>query len=238
MKPVPLPPSRWMFDPREWPRDDCIAGGADLAPETIIDAYRAGAFPMPHRRQVMWWSPLERGVLGPGDIRISRSLRRSMRDFGFTIDRSFEEVVDACADPSRPGGWITRSIKAAYLRLYDLGYAHSIETRDRQGRLVGGLYGLSIGSLFAGESMFHRAPDASKAALVRLVEQLSDLPDWLVDTQWCTPHLASLGVRAIGRDEYLGGLGRLVDGPEVDWDSNLTTRRGTPDGVVTARSLD
>lgn len=215
--PVPLPPSRWVFDPTEWPDDDCIAGGADLEPETILDAYRAGAFPMPHRRQMLWWSPLERGVLGHGDIRISRSLRRSMRDFRFTVDQSFEEVVDACADPSRPGGWITRSIKAAYLRLHDLGYAHSVETRDTDGRLVGGLYGLSIGSLFAGESMFHRAPDASKAALVVLVERMSALPQWLVDTQWRTDHLASLGVRAVPRAQYLDQIGTLVDGPMPDW---------------------
>ena len=217
MEPIPLPQSRWHFDPSEWPTDDCIAGGADLEPETIVDAYRVGAFPMPHRRQLMWWSPLERGVLGPGDVHVSRSLRRSMRTFRFTFDQSFEEVMEACANPGRPGGWITRSIKAAYLRLHNLGYAHSVETRDRDGNLIGGLYGLSVGSLFAGESMFHHQTDASKAALVALVEKVSVLPDWLIDTQWSTPHLASLGVRTLDRASYLDQISVLVDGPTPKW---------------------
>ncbi len=218
MNPVPLPPSRWVFDPVEWPYDDCIAGGADLEPETLLDAYRAGAFPMPHRRQVMWWSPLERGVLGPGDLRVSRSLRRSARHFTTTVDTDFEAVIDACADPGREGHWITRSIKAAYLRLHDLGYAHSVETRDVDGRLVGGLYGLSVGSLFAGESMFHHETDASKVALIGLVERMEPLSEWLVDTQWRTPHLGTLGVRTVAREAYLDAIARLVDGPTPDWD--------------------
>jgi len=125
--------------------------------------------------------------------------------------------MDACANPERPGGWITRSIKAAYLRLHNLGYAHSVETRDRDGNLVGGLYGLSVGSLFAGESMFHHQTDASKAALVALVEKISTLPDWLIDTQWSTPHLASLGVRTLDRASYLDQISDLVDGPTPKW---------------------
>ena len=217
MSPVPLPPSPWVFEPREWPPDDCIAGGADLAPSTIIDAYRHGAFPMPHGRRLLWWSPLERGVLGPGDLRVSRSLRRSMRAFTITVDTDFEAVVDACADRRRPGWWINADIRAAYVRLHELGWAHSVETRDEQGRLVGGLYGLGIGSLFAGESMFHHRTDASKAALVGLVERMSTLEDWLVDTQWQTPHLASLGVRAVSRDDYVATIEGLVDGPTPVW---------------------
>lgn len=218
MSPVPLPPSPWVFEPSEWPPDDCIAGGADLEPSTIIDAYRQGAFPMPHGRRLLWWSPLERGVLGPGDLRVSRSLRRSMRAFTITVDTDFAAVVDACADRRRPGWWINADIRAAYVRLHQLGWAHSIETRDEQGRLVGGLYGLSIGSLFAGESMFHHRTDASKAALVGLVERMSTLDDWLVDTQWQTPHLASLGVRAVSRDDYVATIEGLVDGPTPVWD--------------------
>ncbi len=217
MAPVPLPRSPWDFDPSEWPEDDCIAGGADLEPATIIDAYRRGAFPMPHQSRLLWWSPLERGVLGPGDLRISRSLRRSMRAFTITVDTEFEAVVDACADPNRPGWWINSAIRSAYVRLHELGYAHSIETRDEQGRLVGGLYGLSLGSLFAGESMFHRRTDASKAALAGLIERMSGLDNWLVDTQWQTPHLASLGVREMPRETYLTTIEGLVDGESPVW---------------------
>lgn len=217
MTPVPLPPSPWAFEPAEWPEDDCIASGADLEPSTLYEAYRRGAFPMPDRRRLLWWSPMERGVLGPGDLRISRSLRRSMRSFTITVDTDFEAVIDACADPSRPGAWIDASIRRAYVRLFELGHAHSVETRDEQGRLVGGLYGVGIGALFAGESMFHRRTDASKAALVGLVERMSVLPDWLIDTQWQTPHLATLGVREVPRATYLAAIEALVDLPAPDW---------------------
>lgn len=217
MTPVPLPPSPWAFDPAEWPDDDCIASGADLEPSTLFEAYRRGAFPMPDRRRLLWWSPMERGVLGPGDVKVSRSLRRSMRSFTITADTDFEAVIDACADPRRPGAWIDASIRHAYVRLFELGHAHSIETRDEQGHLVGGLYGVGIGALFAGESMFHRRTDASKAALVGLVERMSVLPDWLIDTQWQTPHLATLGVREVPRATYLAAIEALVDLPAPDW---------------------
>lgn len=218
MRPVPLPPSPWAFEPHEWPEDDCIGSGADLEPSTLFAAYRCGAFPMPDRRRLLWWSPLRRGVLGPGDLRVSRSLRRSMRSFTITVDRDFEAVIDACADPGRPGAWIDASIRRAYVRLFELGHAHSVETRDEQGRLVGGLYGVGIGALFAGESMFHRRTDASKAALVGLVDRMSALPDWLIDTQWRTPHLATLGVREIPRSAYLASIEALIDLPAPDWD--------------------
>lgn len=217
MSPTPLSRSPWAFDPLDWPEDDCVAGGADLEPETIVDAYRSGAFPMPHGRRLLWWSPLERGVLGPGDLKIARSLRRSMRAFTITYDTDFEAVIDACADRSRPGHWITRPVRDAYVRLHELGWAHSVETRDERGRLVGGLYGLGLGSLFAGESMFHHRTDASKAALVGLVARMSSLPDWLVDTQWQTPHLATLGVRVVSREAYVTTIAGLVDGPTPVW---------------------
>jgi len=214
---TPLPPSPWKFEPAEWPDEDCVAGGADLEPATIVDAYRHGAFPMPHGRRLLWWSPVERGVLEPGDLRVSRSLRKSMRAFTITVDTDFEAVIDACADRRRPGYWITAPVREAYVRLHHLGWAHSVETRDEEGRLVGGLYGLGIGSLFAGESMFHHRTDASKAALVGLVDVMSTLPDWLVDTQWQTPHLASLGVRVVGRADYIERIKGLVDGPTPVW---------------------
>ncbi|MET0931759.1 MAG: leucyl/phenylalanyl-tRNA--protein transferase [Aeromicrobium sp.] len=208
---VPLPASPWVFDPREWPDDDCVAAGADLEPGTVLEAYRQGAFPMPHDGELLWWSPLLRGVLVPGDVRISRSLAKSARHFEVTSDLSFEEVIDACADPSRPGAWIDSPIREAYVRLHRLGWAHSVETRLPDGTLVGGLYGLSVGGLFAGESMFHRATDASKVALVGLVERVGDAG--LIDTQWRTPHLASLGVSEWSRDRYLDRIRSLVDAP-------------------------
>jgi len=214
---VPLPPSPWVFDPQEWPDDDCVAAGADLAPGTLVDAYRQGAFPMPHGSELLWWSPVLRGVLVPGDLRVSRSLARSVRRYDVTIDQSFEEVIDACADPTRPGSWIDAGIRDAYVRLHDLGWAHSVETRTADGTLVGGLYGLSVGALFAGESMFHRATDASKVALVRLAEVVGD--HGLIDTQWSTPHLASLGVTEWSREVYLDRIVDLVDGPSPAlWD--------------------
>jgi leucyl/phenylalanyl-tRNA--protein transferase len=214
---TPLPPSPWVFDPRDWPDDDCVAAGADLEPGTLLEAYRHGAFPMPHDDELLWWSPLLRGVLLPRDLRVTRSLAKSVRRFDVTTDQSFEEVIDACADPSRPGSWIDSPIREAYVRMHRLGWAHSVETRLPDGTLVGGLYGLSVGGLFAGESMFHRATDASKVALVRLVELVGDTG--LIDTQWRTPHLASLGVTQWPRQRYLDRLPTLVDAaPPADWD--------------------
>lgn len=207
----PVAPSEWEFDPSDWPADDCIAAGADLEPGTIVEAYRRGAFPMPHDGELLWWSPMWRGVLVPRDLVVSRSLARSVRRLEVTVDRSFEEVIDACADPSRPGAWIDGPIREAYVRLHRLGWAHSIETRTSDGTLVGGLYGLSVGALFAGESMFHRATDASKVALVALARLVGD--DGLIDTQWLTPHLATLGVTEWPRSHYLDTIADLVDMP-------------------------
>jgi leucyl/phenylalanyl-tRNA--protein transferase len=204
----PVPPTPWLFEPSAWPEDDCVAAGADLEPGTLVEAYRCGAFPMPHDGLLLWWSPLLRGVLEPADLRVSRSLARSARRFGVTFDESFEEVIDACADPSRSGAWIDSPIREAYVRMHRLGWAHSVETRTADGELVGGLYGLSVGGLFAGESMFHRATDASKVALVALTEVVG--PHGLIDTQWQTPHLASLGVTEWPRERYLRALPTLV----------------------------
>ena len=139
-----------------------------------------------------------------------------MRHFEIRVDTACAEVIDACADPSRPSGWIDGQIRTAYLRLHEMGWVHSVETW-RDGRLVGGLYGVSLGGLFAGESMFHRETDASKAALVGLVEILDDGEERLVDTQWQTPHLASLGVTELARTEYLGLLPRLLQVPLPRW---------------------
>lgn len=153
--------------------------------------------------ELAWWSPIERAILPVDGLRISRTLRRSVGRFDITVDQDFERVVDACADPDRPQGWITREIRDAYVELHKMGWAHSIEVWNRDVGLAGGLYGVSIGGLFAGESMFHEVSDASKVSLVHLVVILSSKPGCLLDVQWLTPHLETMGARAVGRDRYL-----------------------------------
>jgi leucyl/phenylalanyl-tRNA--protein transferase len=159
-----------------------------------------------------WWSPVRRGILPVDGLRIPRSLRRSLRRFDWSVDEAFEDVVSGCAEPSRPHGWITPDIAEAYIELHRLGHAHSIETWE-SGRLVGGLYGVSLGGVFAGESMFHRVADASKAALVHLVEIMTTTDEPLVDTQWQTAHLASLGGIEVSRDDYLRRLAVALRSP-------------------------
>ena len=208
--------SDWRFPgpARFDPDDDLVAAGADLAPGTLLEAYRRGLFPMPSGRRgdpMLWFSPVLRGVLPLDGLRVSRSLRRSVRRFEIRVDTALPAVIEACADPRRPAGWIDPDIRAAYLELHRLGWVHSVEAW-RDGRLAGGLYGVSIGGLFAGESMFHHESDASKVALVGLVDLLRDTPDEprLLDVQWQTPHLASLGVVQMSRREYLGRLPEAV----------------------------
>jgi leucyl/phenylalanyl-tRNA---protein transferase len=210
--PVEPPPSAYVFDPSSAePGEDLVAAGADLRPGTVLAAYRAGLFPMGLGRAgkgpMGWWCPDPRGVLPLDGLRVSRSLRRSVARFELRVDAAFDAVVAACADPSRPGRWITPAVAAAYRDLHRLGWAHSLECW-RDGELAGGLYGLAIGGLFAGESMFHRATDASKVALVGLVELLraDGDPRRLIDVQWRTDHLATLGVVEIPRTEYLARL--------------------------------
>ena len=159
------------------------------------------------RSEMAWWSPEERGVLPLSALRVTRSMRQSARHFEVRVDTAFEEVVADCADPSRSGGWIDDEIVTAYSELHRAGWAHSVETW-RDGKLVGGLYGVAIGGLFAGESMFARERDASKVALMGLVELLSDTyaDQRLLDTQWQTAHLASLGVQKVARPDYLERL--------------------------------
>lgn len=191
-----------------------MAIGADLEPATLLAAYSRGLFPMPLRPggRIGWWSPHERGVLEPGGLVVHRSLRQACRRFEVTVDTAFDEVVDGCADPVRPHGWIDTQMRAAYVRFHRAGFAHSVETW-RDGELVGGLYGVAVGGLFAGESMFHRARDASKAALVALAAGLQDGHRRLIDVQWETPHLRSLGVRAVPRRQYLRRLPELLQSP-------------------------
>ncbi len=210
--PVEPPPSAWTFgDPDSFDDlDDLVAIGADLEPGTLLAAYRRGLFPMPSGNEgdpMYWFCPVSRGVLWPEELVVSRSLRRAQREFEIRVDTAFEEVIDACADPVRDQGWIDGEIRTAYLHLHELGWAHSVEAW-RDGRLAGGLYGVAIGGLFAGESMFHRERDASKVALAGLVARLQDerMVDRLIDVQWSTPHLTSLGVTEISRASYLRRL--------------------------------
>ncbi len=190
--------------------------GADLEPGTILAAYRSGLFPMPvDDGMLAWWSPEPRGVLPLGGLRVSRSLRRSCDRFEVRVDTAFSEVVAACADRSRAGHWITEEIAAAYLHLHRLGWAHSVEAWSTEdGQLAGGLYGIAAAGLFAGESMFHRRTDASKVALVALVDLLGGpagaAEGRLLDVQWRTDHLATLGVVEVDRPTYRRRLKRAL----------------------------
>lgn len=217
MVPVEPPPTPWAFpDPSQAP-DDLVAMGADLEPGTLLAAYRHGLFPMPGDRPrdpMLWFSPVRRGVLPLDGLRVSHSLRKSCRRFEVRLDTAFDEVVAACADPAREGGWIDVRIQEAYGALHRLGWAHSVETW-REGALVGGLYGVAIGGLFAGESMFHRETDASKVALVGLVERMRSGGGTLLDVQWRTDHLASLGVVEIARRDYLRLVQDAVVQPQM-----------------------
>jgi leucyl/phenylalanyl-tRNA--protein transferase len=192
---------------------DLVGLGLDLEPDTLVAAYRAGLFPMRlhgRRGPLGWWSPDPRGVLPLDGLRVSRSLRVSAHRFTVTVDTDFAGVLAGCADRRRPGGWIGADIRRAYTALAERGLAHSVEARDPgDGRLLGGLYGVGLGGLFAGESMFHRARDASKVALLELVRLLTadGVPGRLLDVQWCTPHLASLGAVELAREDYLVRLG-------------------------------
>ena len=193
--------------------------GADLEPGTILAAYRSGLFPMPVETGLMaWWSPDPRGVLPLDGLQVSRSLRRSCARFEVRVDTSFRSVVAGCAERSRPGHWISEEIVAAYVRLHQLGWAHSVEAWSLDdGSLAGGLYGIAVGGLFAGESMFHRRTDASKVALVALVDLLGGpagaAEGRLLDVQWRTDHLASLGVVEVDRPTYRRALDRALTLP-------------------------
>jgi leucyl/phenylalanyl-tRNA--protein transferase len=211
------PPCAWEFPPAaDAGVDGLLALGADLEPATLITAYRAGIFPMPITgvAEIAWFSPDPRGIVPLDAFRPSRSLRRAARRFTVSADRAFADVVEGCADPRRPGGWITPAIRAAYVRLHELGWAHSVEVWDAEGALAGGLYGVEIGGLFAAESKFHVQTDASKVALVALVERLREAGGpRLLDVQWTTPHLRTLGAADVARADYLARLPAALAAP-------------------------
>ena len=223
-KPQPVGKSRWRVPPpAEWPVDDLVSAGGDLEPSTLIDAYRHGLFPMEITGLpgvLGWWSPNPRGILPLERLRVTKSLRRSLTRYDVRIDTCFDRIIRACANPSRPDGWINPDFIAAYSRLHELGWAHSIEVFDRAGQLAGGLYGVRIDGLFSGESMFHLQRDASKVALVALVNLMRDEGMLLLDVQWCTEHLASLGAITVSRDEYLARVANAMSCQAVSGDGH------------------
>ena len=194
-----------------------LAQGGDLSMEWLLDAYCHGIFPWFNPGEpILWWSPDPRMVLLPADIRVTRSLAKRMRNSGFElrVDSAFVDVMRACGAPREgaSGTWISEAMMVAYGRLFDAGYAHSVEIW-LDGRLVGGLYGVAIGRMFYGESMFSRVPDASKVALVRLAQQLQRWGFGMIDCQMETPHLSSMGARTLPRAAFVARLTELVNLP-------------------------
>jgi leucyl/phenylalanyl-tRNA---protein transferase len=211
-------------DPEEADEYGILASGGNLSPGMLVSAYRQGIFPWFSRGEpVLWWSPDPRFVLYPEELHVSKSMRRVLKRniFSVTFDTAFEEVISRCASKYRPGQggtWITGGMQASYIELHRLGIAHSAEAW-LDGRLAGGLYGLSFGGLFCGESMFSDVPNASKAAFITLVEQLALRGVGLIDSQVFTPHLATLGAKDIPRTRYIHEMKELLllPGPEAPW---------------------
>ena len=194
-----------------------LCAGADLSPERLVEAYRHGIFPwFSEGDPILWWSPDPRMVLFPAELRVSRSLGRRVDRGAYEtrVDTAFREVIEACAGPreGQSGTWIVPEMVDAYVRLHELGFAHSVESW-RDGRLEGGLYGVALGQVFFGESMFTHAPDASKVALVKLVERLSRDGCRVIDCQQATRHLASLGAREIPRKAFAQLLKESIQYP-------------------------
>lgn len=222
--PQPLPPCGWAMPPPEDADEDGVVGiGADLAPSTLVAAYRHGIFPWPHPGiPLPWFSPDPRGILTASSLHVSRSLRRTLRGCGWTttVDHAFDRVVAGCAAARGPEGtWITGAMARAFRRLHDLGWAHSLEVWDGD-LLVGGVYGVHLGTVFTGESMFHRASDASKVALVDLLDRLVEAGGGMIDAQLTTPHLVRMGAVDVARAQFLDALRagrdadvRLLTGP-------------------------
>ncbi|SFL18808.1 leucyl/phenylalanyl-tRNA--protein transferase [Nitrosomonas aestuarii] len=209
-----------------------LAVGGDLSPKRLINAYQKGIFPWFNEEDpILWWSPNPRMVLFPDELKVSRSLQKSIKKNNYIIrtDHQFTQVLQACAAPrrSQPGTWIHPEIITAYTALHEMGLAHSVETWINN-ELVGGLYGVAMGKIFFGESMFSYVPDASKIAFVHLVKQLTQWQFVLIDCQVKTAHLASLGAREIPRTEFSQLLNKWTPQTDQDkkWDfSNMNGRR-------------
>lgn len=197
----------------DWPKLTFFGSTWDSA--VLLTAYRLGMFPMPYEMDgqdsaIGWWSPAERAIFRPSAIVVSTSLRRSFKQFKITMDQDFAAVIQACGNPVRPSGWINQEVIDAYCDLHRQGIAHCVEVWNHDGKLVGGLYGLDLGGIFAAESMFHTQSNASKVALAYLGQQLSDGSGRIIDTQWQTPHLAFMGATTMSRSQYCGQLPELL----------------------------
>lgn len=201
-----------------WPK--LTSFGSNWDPKTLLAAYSVGLFPMPYEidgedSAIGWWSPHSRAVFQPDQIHVSASLKAALKKFEVTVNKDFEAVIHACANPDRESGWINADVISAYTTLHQLGMAHSVEVWDREGNLAGGLYGLELGGVFAGESMFHVATNASKVALVHLGQMLNDGKGRIIDTQWMTKHLESMGAKPINRKDYCENLPKYLAIPPL-----------------------
>lgn len=204
----------WFPDPRRFDREGLLALGGDLSPERLLLAYASGIFPWYGEGYVpMWWSPDPRALLDTEHLHVSRSLKKTLRQGGFTLtwNRCFARVMVECGRHREEGTWVIPEMVEAYTRLHRLGHAHSLEVWQ-EAELVGGVYGVQVGALFAAESMFHRATDMSKVALVALVRSLFAAGTRLLDVQFVTTHLATLGAYSVPREDYLARLAEAVTG--------------------------
>jgi leucyl/phenylalanyl-tRNA--protein transferase len=220
--PIEPPETRWAF-PDRFPEGDVVAVGADLEPGTLLAAYRRGLFPMRlgWGGRLAWWSPDPRGIIPLDGFRTTRSLARSARRYAVTVDQAFAAVIRGCADRRREHGWIDAAFVDAYTELHRLGWVHSVETWTADGRLAGGTYGVAIGGLFAAESMFRDldlgadSTDAGKVAVGALVARLAAGGAMLLDVQWATDHLRTLGAVDIPRRTYLDRVAEAVTAPDT-----------------------
>lgn len=229
-RPSPVPRSAWAFDPTAADEDGIVGAGADLAPGTLVAAYRTGVFPWPHEGvPLLWFSPDPRAVLAPAGVRIARSLAQRLRRSGWTttMDRALPEVMAGCAD--RDDTWITAEMRRAYEDLWRRGWARSLEVWEGE-ELIGGLYGVQVGGILTGESMFHRRPDASKVALVDLCARFAEAGGGLIDVQLATAHLRSLGAVTVPRQEFLGTLALERDRSVLPVSTALPVSRLVPPG--------
>ncbi|MDR2635900.1 MAG: leucyl/phenylalanyl-tRNA--protein transferase [Campylobacteraceae bacterium] len=201
-------------DPNEADENGLLAVDGDLNPERLILAYRSGIFPWPYEEKLLWFSPDPRAVLCPKSFHLARSLKRSLKRYEIKIDVNFPKVIAMCAENRKKGTWINEGVIKAYCRLHELGFAHSVESYDENAELVGGLYGVCMGKVFCGESMFALKKDASKAALYRLC-QIAFEKDGFIDCQVMNPHLSSLGAVEISREKFLQILAFLRDKPPI-----------------------